>query len=99
MYVVIGATGNTGSIVANKLANQGKNVRVVGRNAEHLAQFKKGEAFVGDVTDNDLAPRKLDRLECEFSQTQERRTAMKGTRPSEEQIIAILKQAAAGMTT
>ena len=52
MYVVIGATGNTGSIVANKLANQGKNVRVVGRNAEHLAQFKKAEPFVGDVTDN-----------------------------------------------
>ena len=51
MYVVIGATGNTGSIVANKLANQGKNVRVVGRNAEHLAQFKKAEPFVGDVTD------------------------------------------------
>ena len=52
MYVVIGATGNTGSIVANKLANQGKKVRVVGRNAEHLAQFKKAEPFVGDVTDN-----------------------------------------------
>lgn len=51
MYVVIGATGNTGSIVANKLANQGKKVRVVGRNAEHLAQFKKAEPFVGDVTD------------------------------------------------
>jgi len=51
MYVVIGATGNTGSIVANTLANQGKKVRVVGRNAEHLARFKKAEPFVGDVTD------------------------------------------------
>jgi uncharacterized protein YbjT (DUF2867 family) len=51
MYVIIGATGNTGSIVANKLLNQGKKVRVVGRNAEHLAQFKKAEPFVGDVTD------------------------------------------------
>src|SRR5439155_11851204 len=39
------------------------------------------------------------RLECEFSQTQERRTAMKGTRHSEEQIIAILKQGEAGLTT
>jgi len=51
MYVIIGATGNTGSIVANKLLNHGKKVRVVGRNAEHLAQFKKAEPFVGDVTD------------------------------------------------
>src|SRR5207248_3740404 len=44
------------------------------------------------------SPRKLDRLECEFSQTQERGTAMKGTRHSEEQIIAILKQGEAGLT-
>jgi len=51
MYVIIGATGNTGSIVANKLLNQGKKVRVVGRNAEHLAQFKNAEPFAGDVTD------------------------------------------------
>src|SRR5438128_12323097 len=47
----------------------------------------------------DPAHRKLDHLECEFSQTQERRTAMKGTRHSEEQIIAILKQGEAGLTT
>src|SRR5438477_6292063 len=45
------------------------------------------------------SPRKLDRLECEFPQTQARRTAMKGTRHSEEQIIAILKQGEAGLTT
>ena len=51
MYVIIGATGNTGSIVANTLLAQGKKVRVVGRNAEHLAQFKKAEPFVGNVTD------------------------------------------------
>lgn len=51
MYVIIGATGNTGSVVANKLLNQGKKVRVVGRNAEHLAQFKKAEPFVGNITD------------------------------------------------
>lgn len=51
MYVIVGATGNTGSIVASKLLNQGKKVRVVGRNAEHLAQFKKADPFVGDITD------------------------------------------------
>src|SRR2546425_2571283 len=44
-------------------------------------------------------PRNRDRLECESPQPQERRTAMKGTRHSEEQIIAILKQGEAGLTT
>lgn len=53
MNVVIGATGHTGSVVANKLLANGKKVRVVGRNADHLASFtKKGaEPFVGEVTD------------------------------------------------
>lgn len=57
MYVIIGATGNTGSVVANKLLAQGKKVRVVGRNPEHLARFIKAEAFVGDVTDADTVAR------------------------------------------
>ena len=52
MYVVIGATGNTGSVVANKLLNQNKKVRVVGRDAKRLASlFRKAEPFAGDVTD------------------------------------------------
>lgn len=53
MYVIIGASGNTGGVAANQLLARGKKVRVVGRNAEHLAAFvaKGAEAFVGDVTD------------------------------------------------
>lgn len=53
MYVIIGATGNTGSVVANKLLAQGKKVRVVGRNAGHLAPFtaKGAEPLVSSVTD------------------------------------------------
>ncbi|HWF91157.1 MAG TPA: NAD(P)H-binding protein [Terriglobales bacterium] len=53
MHVIIGATGHTGSVVTNKLLANGKKVRVVGRNADHLASFtKKGaEPFVGNVTD------------------------------------------------
>src|SRR5579864_2349435 len=47
----------------------------------------------------DPAPPRLDHLECEFSQPQERRTAMKGTRHSEEQISTILKQGEAGVAT
>ena len=55
MYVIIGATGNTGSVAANKLLAQGKKVRVVGRNADHLAPLvsKGAEAFVGHATDKD----------------------------------------------
>lgn len=51
MFTIFGATGNTGSVVANQLLAQGKQVRVVGRDAGKLAQFKGAEAIVGDVTD------------------------------------------------
>jgi uncharacterized protein YbjT (DUF2867 family) len=52
MYVVTGATGNTGR-VANKLLDQGKKVRVIGRSAERLQSFvaRGAEAFVADVSD------------------------------------------------
>ena len=53
MYVITGATGNTGSEVTKKLLAQGEQVRVVGRSAKRLEPFvKKGaEAFVADITD------------------------------------------------
>jgi uncharacterized protein YbjT (DUF2867 family) len=53
MYVIIGASGNTGSVVANQLLAQGKKVRVVGRNAGHLTLFtaKGAEPLIGSVTD------------------------------------------------
>lgn len=53
MYVVIGATGNTGSVVAERLLTKGKQVRVIGRDAKRLERFtrKGAEAFVADVTD------------------------------------------------
>ena len=53
MYVITGATGNTGSEVAEKLLAEGEQVRVVGRSAKRLEPFvKKGaEAFVADITD------------------------------------------------
>jgi uncharacterized protein YbjT (DUF2867 family) len=58
MYVIIGASSHTGNAAANKLLAQGKKVRVVGRNANHLAKLaaKGAEPFVGSVTDkNDVA--------------------------------------------
>src|SRR5438067_2323383 len=39
MYVVLGATGNTGSVVAKKLLERGEKVRAVGRDAAKLAQL------------------------------------------------------------
>jgi uncharacterized protein YbjT (DUF2867 family) len=57
MYVIIGASSHTGNAAANKLLEQGKKVRVVGRNANHLAQLaaKGAEPFIGSVTDkNDV---------------------------------------------
>jgi len=53
MYVVIGATGHTGNVVAEKLLANREKVRVVGRDERRLERFKQrgAEAFVGDVTD------------------------------------------------
>lgn len=53
MYVVTGATGNTGSVVVSHLLSKGQKVRVISRNAEHLKTWasKGAEPFVGDVTD------------------------------------------------
>jgi uncharacterized protein YbjT (DUF2867 family) len=52
-YVILGATGNTGSIIADTLLSKRKKVRVVGRDAGRLQRFvgKGAEAFTGDVSD------------------------------------------------
>jgi uncharacterized protein YbjT (DUF2867 family) len=53
MHVVLGASGNTGRVVAQNLLARQQKVRVVGRNAAHLqAHAAQGaEIFVADVTD------------------------------------------------
>jgi uncharacterized protein YbjT (DUF2867 family) len=53
MYVVLGATGHTGSIIATSLLLKGEQVRVVGRDASRLERFvrKGAEAFTTDVSD------------------------------------------------
>jgi uncharacterized protein YbjT (DUF2867 family) len=53
MYVVLGASGNTGHVVAKNLLARQQKVRVVGRNSAHL-QFlaaQGAEIFISDVTD------------------------------------------------
>jgi uncharacterized protein YbjT (DUF2867 family) len=53
MYVILGASGNTGSIVANFLLLKGEKVRVVGRDPGRLQRFvrKGAEAFTSGVSD------------------------------------------------
>jgi uncharacterized protein YbjT (DUF2867 family) len=53
MYVVTGATGNTGSVVAEKLLAAGKRVRVIGRDAKRLQSLvnKGAEAVVASLED------------------------------------------------
>src|ERR1700761_5073302 len=53
MYVILGASGNTGSTVANFLLSKGKKVRVVGRDSGRLQRFvdKGAEAFTADLSD------------------------------------------------
>jgi len=53
MYVILGASGNTGSIIANFLLSKGKKVRVVGRDSGRLQRFvdKGAQAFTATVSD------------------------------------------------
>ena len=53
MYVVTGATGNTGSVIAEKLLAKGQKVRVVGRDPQRLEPFtqKGAESSTADATD------------------------------------------------
>ena len=53
MYVIMGATGNIGSKLANILLDKGEKVKVIGRSAERLQPFVDhgAEAAVGDVSD------------------------------------------------
>jgi uncharacterized protein YbjT (DUF2867 family) len=53
MYVVIGASGNTGHVVATNLLTRGQKVRAIGRNSAHLQPLtsKGAEPFIADVID------------------------------------------------
>jgi uncharacterized protein YbjT (DUF2867 family) len=53
IYVILGASGNTGSIIADTLLLKGQKVRVMGRDAGRLERFarKGAEAFAADLGD------------------------------------------------
>src|SRR6202453_1381741 len=52
-YVILGASGNTGSVVAEFLLSKDQRVRVVGRDAGRLQRFvdKGAEAFMAELSD------------------------------------------------
>ena len=54
MYVITGATGNTGGLIAESLLAKGNKVRVIGRKTERLRHLvdKGAEAFIGSVSDS-----------------------------------------------
>jgi len=53
MIAIVGASGNTGGVAAEKLLEKGEKVRAIGRNAAHLEKLasKGAEAFTADATD------------------------------------------------
>ncbi len=52
MYVITGASGNTGRLIAQSLLQNGKKVRVIGRSLQRLQSLtdQGAEPFVADVT-------------------------------------------------
>jgi uncharacterized protein YbjT (DUF2867 family) len=53
MYAILGASGNTGHVVAKTLLERGQKIRAIGRNATHLQPLatQGAEVFIADVTD------------------------------------------------
>ncbi|HZQ52315.1 MAG TPA: NmrA family NAD(P)-binding protein [Bryobacteraceae bacterium] len=68
MYVVTGATGHTGSVVAKRLLAHGKKVRVVGRSAERLSTLVSlgAEPFTADVTNKEAITRAFSGAEAAY---------------------------------
>ncbi len=61
MIVLLGATGNTGSVAATTLLARGEKVRAVGRRPERLKKLAErgAEIFTGDVLDTEAMTRAL----------------------------------------
>jgi uncharacterized protein YbjT (DUF2867 family) len=53
MYAIIGASGNTGKVIAGKLLAEGKKVRVIGRDAQRLESLvrKGAEGIIANAGD------------------------------------------------
>lgn len=62
MYVITGATGHTGSLIADALLAKGEKVRVIGRSKERLERFaaKGADVFAADVKDREAMTKAFD---------------------------------------
>jgi uncharacterized protein YbjT (DUF2867 family) len=69
MYVVTGASGNTGSVVAYRLLESGKKVRVISRSAERLQPLAAAgaEPFAADLTDQAALARAFSGAEAVYA--------------------------------
>lgn len=69
MYVITGATGHTGRAIVEKLLAEGKPVRAVARNAEHLKPLaaKGAEPFVGSLEDTEAMARAFSGAEAVYT--------------------------------
>ncbi len=56
MYVITGASGNTGKVIANALSDAGKKVRVISRNAENVKDLaaKGADTAIGNLDNADF---------------------------------------------
>ncbi len=68
MYVILGASGNTGQVVAENLLAREQKVRVVGRNAAHLQAFaaKGAEICIGDITEAAALTKAFDQADSAY---------------------------------
>lgn len=68
MYLITGATGHIGNLVARDLLSKGKKVRVVSRHEDKLKDLVKlgAEAFAGDVLDHQFVNKAFNGIEAAF---------------------------------
>jgi uncharacterized protein YbjT (DUF2867 family) len=68
MYVILGASGHTGHVVAKTLLSRGQKVRVVGRNSAHLQPLMANgaEVFVADINDESTLAKAFDNAESAY---------------------------------
>jgi uncharacterized protein YbjT (DUF2867 family) len=68
MYVICGATGNTGKLIAEALLKQGKKVRVIGRDAAKLRSLVDlgAEAAVGSLENASFVKQAFSRAEAAY---------------------------------